>query len=686
MSKVKNASPRVRLFNAWEPPKDAGAPVGVIATTFTLDTALFEEECLSRFVGVQSHPVRDGALYRIERDERLAHLKCAAVLADIHHCSGQRSLRWDLLAARPTRGVMHAKISLLAWQDHVRFIVASANLTPDGYRKNQECVAVLDFNDESSEAHLLEPLLEFASELLLLSAGASAAQRRALDLVAWVGQRLPRNEPRTRGLQRQVVLIGPGRGSLFEQLTELLPHGTIDEAHVVSPFFNPSPRDEGPEKRLWGLMRARGAAEVHYHVAGEPLSSGSGWRLQMPAHVLSATPKHRTGVASFVHPIDVTKAPSDAGLERRPLHAKTLTLASSTWLAALVGSSNFTSPGTAQPQASNWEANVLYVMKTQGKELAAIKSRMLRGAPAVDPAKGIEFAPAFNDDGEDVEGKPWLPVFFATAELAATSDAGYELELTLGENHPDWPWAVHHDGVLLLDSTRWAQAGQPATNTCRLPRTARSPSMLQVTCGEQQYIVDWPVTYHSAQAIPPPDGVPPLTMATLMALLASGKPLHEALRDYMRTLPTDDDVDVETASELIDPHEKVDTSGFLMKRVQQACWTFVHLRWRLGEPIISGQALDWRLNGPLGARAVLKAMEAQCDASLPDERAFLVCELGREMRAVKLKGPGGQAAPPEATAAFLAFVKELEVAVAEACRDSTLVMQKYVREAMEAHV
>ena len=97
-----------------------------MATTFTLDTALFEEECLARFAGVQSDPNRDGALYRIEREEKLAALLCAAVVADIHHCAGRRSLRWDLLASRPESGVMHAKIGLLAWQRHVRAIVASA--------------------------------------------------------------------------------------------------------------------------------------------------------------------------------------------------------------------------------------------------------------------------------------------------------------------------------------------------------------------------------------------------------------------------------------------------------------------------------------------------------------------------------------------------------------------------------
>ena len=75
MARVRRADPaQRRLLSLWEPPDDAGSPVGVLATTYTLDTALFEEECLARFAGVQSEPERDGALYRIEREERLAPL------------------------------------------------------------------------------------------------------------------------------------------------------------------------------------------------------------------------------------------------------------------------------------------------------------------------------------------------------------------------------------------------------------------------------------------------------------------------------------------------------------------------------------------------------------------------------------------------------------------------------------
>lgn len=69
-----------RILEAWRPPEDAGEPLGCVATTFTFDPAFFEEECLSRFLALETSP-EDGAAYLIEREEKLAQAT-AAVLVD----------------------------------------------------------------------------------------------------------------------------------------------------------------------------------------------------------------------------------------------------------------------------------------------------------------------------------------------------------------------------------------------------------------------------------------------------------------------------------------------------------------------------------------------------------------------------------------------------------------------------
>ena len=69
-----------KLLDAWTGPRDAGEPVGCVATSFTFDAVFFEEECLGRFLRIESDPEEDGALYLIEREEKLAQAACVAIV------------------------------------------------------------------------------------------------------------------------------------------------------------------------------------------------------------------------------------------------------------------------------------------------------------------------------------------------------------------------------------------------------------------------------------------------------------------------------------------------------------------------------------------------------------------------------------------------------------------------------
>jgi hypothetical protein len=160
---VENKPGYGKLLEAWAAPDDAGDPVGCVATSFTFAPAFFEEECLARFLHLESDPAEDGPVYLVEREEKLAQLTCAAALVDQHHCRGSRSLRWDLLPARmPQASLLHAKVSLLFWSRLIRIIIASANLTEPGYRKNQEVFGVLDFEpDGESPLSCLEETVAF---------------------------------------------------------------------------------------------------------------------------------------------------------------------------------------------------------------------------------------------------------------------------------------------------------------------------------------------------------------------------------------------------------------------------------------------------------------------------------------------------------------------------------------------
>jgi len=672
-----------RMLTMWEPPPNAGDPIGVLATTFTLDTALFEEECLARFAGVQSDPARDGALYRIEREEKLANLMCAAVVSDIHHCAGRRSLRWDLLAARPESGVMHAKISVLAWQDHVRVIIGSANLTDAGYRRNQECFAALDFDDRFADSGLLIPLLAYLHEILALTNG--PGRERAEKLLAWLDERFEKKAAPSRGLQRRLILVGPGRPDFFGQLNDLLPGGPPGEAHVVSPFFDPELRDGGPERRLWGVMKQRGAVAVHFHVAGEAAPESGGWRLEAPEHVLDAMPGGRADVKTLLHPIQVVDVPTDISRERRPLHAKTLALSHETWSLLVIGSSNFTSAGTGlNKYARNFEANVAYVLRTDSKEAMrrTMESRVLRGSAAVEPGQVSEFARAFDEEGEEDNVTLPLPRFFSQAVFHGVVEDHFLISLEFAGEAPVDGWHVSHEKMRLMDGAEWKVLKAKLKVELRLPCEGPPPSVLMVVWAGGDNVAEWPLNVAAPDTLPAPTELQGLSLAALLDLLSSARPLNEALRAWLRQQPNDDDTEVEQVVELVDPHAKVDTSGFLVKRVQRACWAMRELRSRLEQPVLSTSAMAWRISGPVGARAVLEAMRRQCDPELPDEWAFLLCELSREIAAVALKGAGGRPAAPDVTQLLAAFQADLSQMLAEAQKGCSSSMQGYIANAL----
>ena len=140
----KDKSIRARLLEAWEPPPNAGEPIGLITSSFNFDPGFFEEELVGRFLCVESSPA-DARPYLVERETRLGEVP-VVVLADRRHVARTKTLAWDLLGVPVVNGCcQHAKVSVLAWKRAIRLIVGSANLTEAAYRSNLETFCVFDF-------------------------------------------------------------------------------------------------------------------------------------------------------------------------------------------------------------------------------------------------------------------------------------------------------------------------------------------------------------------------------------------------------------------------------------------------------------------------------------------------------------------------------------------------------------
>jgi hypothetical protein len=258
-----------KLLDAWMPPDDAGEPVGCITTSFTFQPEHFEDECLRRFLRIESDPDEDGPLYVIEFEEKASQIACAAALVDQHHCRGHRSLRWDLLPVRPPIGsIQHAKVSLLYWSNHIRVIVSSSNLTQDGYRRNREVFGVLNYRPGTdSPRTCLIAILSFLDDIVGYSGDATSPGvlrcRGLLNRVSKLTSKWSSDSDfGDRAILHAVpILTGPGRSSAYEQLQSSWPsRAPLHSAWVVSPFYDPSGAVNVAASALWNLIAGGGRA------------------------------------------------------------------------------------------------------------------------------------------------------------------------------------------------------------------------------------------------------------------------------------------------------------------------------------------------------------------------------------------------------------------------------------------
>jgi len=103
MSKRKKTSSSGAMLDLWRPPQDAGDPLGCLASTYTFAPALFDEQCLARFLEIESEPNQEDLAFLLERESRLGGVY-TGVLVDYTRAGVEHSLRWDVLPVRIRAG------------------------------------------------------------------------------------------------------------------------------------------------------------------------------------------------------------------------------------------------------------------------------------------------------------------------------------------------------------------------------------------------------------------------------------------------------------------------------------------------------------------------------------------------------------------------------------------------------
>lgn len=624
---------RRKLLELWQSDEDFGAAIGCVATTFTFDAAFFEEECLGRFAGIQSDPNDNARAYVIEREEKLA--QCfAAVIVDQTHVPTHRSLRWQVLAARVRGGILHAKLTLLVWQNRIRMLVGSANLTEPGYRRNLENMAVFEFGqapEDGGPLELLEGALDYLEHARSLAAGAEATSgpqaglRRFLGTVRrlssdWQSPSRPRSEPRAHLLD-----IRPGRPTLFEQLGELNSSRPFHTAMVVSPFYDDGEGCTRVVAALATLLTKRGPRAIHFIASGARLPDGA-IELQLPKALKDGGKcTHRFALVEECP--DQGRQPGD-----RALHAKSLWIERDDAAIYCLGSSNFTSAGTGLSRGGgNYELNVAYVLPDRSKFAAIYRQSQPPHQDLdldEDDVRFLEELPDRTTDADDLSG---LPLAFGEAIYDPSHPA--TLRLDIDSSAPVRFQISTDDGTQFLDSSDWRTLGAttPWIRPWSLPKP---PSHLLVTWHDEyeERRSVWPVNVVDPSHLPPPEELLSLDLEELLQVLTSARPPHETVIHLLtrrsRGTPPN--------AQEMDPHRRVDTRGFLLQRMRRFSNALEGLRERLERPAHSIESLCWRLHGPFGVRALANRL-VQENA---EEAAFLIAELASAVAAVKLTTGG----------------------------------------------
>lgn len=618
------------MLELWRPPQSAGDPIGCLSSTFTFHPGLFEEQCLARFLGMDSDPDREDAAFLLERETRLGSVY-AGVLVDSAHAGVPHSLRWDVLAVRVPAGKQHAKVSLLAWADFVRVIVASANLTEPGYRRNFEVAAALEFEPSSCDQKLLESVLAFLREMIAFVPSSSGApdvvQARARKFLRdaqhftarWKGR------PGRPTIRQRLACSMPGRNdrkrsALDELWSECRTRGsTPHEAWVASPFFDDDATSNQAAaalcKKLARGKRHRLCFCVPHEQADDQRARP---RLHAPRSLLTTARNHGAEVS-------VEMVPMLEGSESRPWHAKMVHCIADEYSALMVGSSNFTCAGLGLTPRCNIEANVVTLVDYQehGRQEGILERVWPEMTPVNDP-DAAEWMGA-RDDADDDASADRLPNWV----LAATFDAGDRRQLLIEVEPTEVPdeWSIAATGsdisgnategdMRLLGASEWRRLGSPAI--VELPwRPEEPPQRLRVTWGPHAAFLA--VNVVDARRLPAPKALEDMTADDMLAILSASDP-GAALRLWHRKRRRDadqrSDPDLDTAStHELNPLNNYDLADTFLHRIRARARTMARLQQFVSRPAASLQALEWRLRGLMGIEPLVLKFAAEFEAA-----------------------------------------------------------------------
>lgn len=668
MSKRKTSSNTGTMLELWRPPRDAGAPIGCVASTYTFAPGLFEEQCLARFLGIESDPNREDLAFMLERESLLGGVY-AGVLVDYTQAGVEHSLRWDVLPVRIRSGKQHAKISLLVWQNHIRIIVASANISEPGYRTNYEVATTVDLNPDEADSEVLADAVAFLRSLISFVPGSSAQPPEIMRAEAFLKQveRQARgwkpNGRRSTIRRRLVCTLPDGRSSLEEAIETCRRRGeSPHKAWIASPFFDPDKDLNRVAASLCKLM-ARGRNRK--------------LRICVPA----IRDNQSNGVLRIAAPISLVRTPLryqgktgieilpdwDADKNHRYWHAKMLGLFADRYSALMIGSSNFTCAGMGVGHHRNAEANLLTVIDSSNREMNQLGTLWPEMEKVADPESAEWLGINENHEEEELADAPPLPAGFLSATFCAGDNRSIILRLDPACLPADW--SVHAYGrqeKKLLSASDWSVAGQQQ----RVELTwspLDPPEKLLIEWGEGKAFL--PLNVDDSRTLPAPAQLEHMSADDMLSILAASDPSAAYRAWAKREQPSgllDDDLDAAVPIDL-NPLHRYDLQATFLHRIRRRARVLAQLRVNLEQPVWSRQSLDWRLRGfigiePLAERLLREVMETSPEEA--NEALLTLADFLIVLREIDYQPVEGALKKPEFDKVYHTFLKEMATRLA----------------------
>lgn len=669
-----NGPPKIKatgtMLDLWRPPSDAGDPIGCITSTFTFTPSLFDEQCLARFLEIESEPNREDLAFLLEREARLGGVY-AGVLVDQTMAGVEHSLRWDVLPVRIPGAKQHSKLSVLLWSKCIRVIVASANLSEQGYRTNFEVAASVDLSPQESAAEVALESVGLLRSLISFVPGSNQNPpqiERAIDFLTEVERRALSWDQPKRGetIRRHLICTlptksgRPGRSSLDESIEACRRRGNSPhEVKIASPFYDVGGETDRATAELCKKMAYGKSRKLVIAVPSDrgEFKDGEKPRLAAPKSLLKTARK-------YVNEVEFEILPSLEDKNARPWHAKMMALSSHSYVALMVGSSNFTSAGLGIISNRNAEANLLTVVDRVdfGRETNALAALWPKTTQVADP-DAAEWIGAIDTLLEEEQSSNIAP---PSGFLYVTFHAGDQPALIIHVDPEQLPndWRIFSSSgktsMELVAASDWVEAGCLKAIRISWPQPL-PPDKLMVKWGELQAFI--PINVEDAQGLPPPTRLEQMTADDMLGVLAATDP-SAAIRAWARNqrLSSEYDEDLDSAGPVdLDPLRRYELGSTFLHRIRRRARVLTQMRANLERPCWGRQALEWRLRGLIGMEVLSDRLVKEFEQAngTANEALLTLADFLIVLREADYQSGPGALSKAEFETVLKSFLKEL---------------------------